>query len=322
MSLQAETDASGSPRSRSSNGNGMFSVLRFTGDSALKERILTASVLVAVLIVVSVVAETVEYGRLAVVFFTASVAVLGAFEAVRLIARNRLTSAYMRVHGVVAFGIVATPALTATVVSARTIVGEPLETMMVLGATAASASVLLVFLAWCGRHDLGTAEYYAARYAPAFVLVSVCAPQLVVLSAHPRAVYLLWWLAGCTAFNDMAAYFAGKALGRAKVAPALSPNKTVEGSLAGLCAGTAVGWLLWGIVVEGSAPTVGVVVLSLGVVVAAQAADLAKSYLKRLQGVKDTGALFPGHGGVLDRFDAMIGAAPLLLAALMVFGLL
>jgi phosphatidate cytidylyltransferase len=53
---------------------------------------------------------------------------------------------------------------------------------------------------------------------------------------------------------------------------------------------------------------------------AAQAADLSKSYLKRLRGVKDTGAFFPGHGGVLDRFDGMIGAAPVVLLALIWWG--
>jgi phosphatidate cytidylyltransferase len=57
------------------------------------------------------------------------------------------------------------------------------------------------------------------------------------------------------------------------------------------------------------------------VTIAAQAADLSKSFLKRLRGVKDTGALFPGHGGVLDRFDAMIGAAPVVLIFLTLLGL-
>ena len=55
---------------------------------------------------------------------------------------------------------------------------------------------------------------------------------------------------------------------------------------------------------------------------AAQAADLSKSYLKRLRGVKDTGAIFPGHGGVLDRFDAMIGASPVVVIFLVLVGLL
>jgi phosphatidate cytidylyltransferase len=57
-------------------------------------------------------------------------------------------------------------------------------------------------------------------------------------------------------------------------------------------------------------------------VIAAQGADLSKSYLKRLRGVKDTGAIFPGHGGILDRFDGMIGAAPVVVCALAMMGII
>jgi phosphatidate cytidylyltransferase len=76
----------------------------------------------------------------------------------------------------------------------------------------------------------------------------------------------------------------------------------------------------WGQLISIPISSSGVVLVSLLVTVAGQAADLSKSYLKRLCGVKDTGAFFPGHGGVLDRFDGIIGGAPVLLVALLIAG--
>jgi phosphatidate cytidylyltransferase len=119
---------------------------------------------------------------------------------------------------------------------------------------------------------------------------------------------LITWL------NDSFAYFTGRAIGRRKLLPSVSPGKTVEGALAGLVAGTAVAIVL-GTSVLG--PQVGVVASPLlwacgGILIAAfgQLGDLAESLLKREAGVKDSGALLPGHGGVLDRFDALFFAIP------------
>jgi phosphatidate cytidylyltransferase len=144
---------------------------------------------------------------------------------------------------------------------------------------------------------------------------------LVVISGLPRGIALVWWIVGCSALNDTAAYFVGRAFGSHKMASALSPNKSIEGSLAGLMVGTVAGVVLWRLIVEAGVPLARVALLSCAVTVAAQAGDLAKSYLKRLRGVKDLGALFPGHGGVLDRFDALIAASPVVLAALVACGL-
>jgi phosphatidate cytidylyltransferase len=105
------------------------------------------------------------------------------------------------------------------------------------------------------------------------------------------------------------------------MAPALSPNKSLEGCVAGLVVGTVAGVLLWNVCIGQEQSVAQRAVISFIVVVVAQAVDLAKSYLKRIRGVKDMGALFPGHGGVLDRFDAMIGAAPVVLTAMSLLGI-
>ena len=107
---------------------------------------------------------------------------------------------------------------------------------------------------------------------------------------------------------DTGAYFAGRALGRYKLAPRLSPGKTWEGVAGGICAGLAVGLgLAWALDL-GSLAEWGVVAVSLSIV--AVFGDLFESAVKRAFGTKDSGALLPGHGGVLDRVDSTIAVVP------------
>lgn len=115
--------------------------------------------------------------------------------------------------------------------------------------------------------------------------------------------------------GDSAAFFVGNAVGRTKLAPHASPGKTVEGGVAGLAGAVLAGGLVawWGPAGFGPAalgvPAAMVVGGLLGA--GAQVGDLAESVLKREAGVKDSGALLPGHGGALDRLDALLFAFPL-----------
>ena len=113
--------------------------------------------------------------------------------------------------------------------------------------------------------------------------------------------------------SDVFAYFVGQAVGRHKLAPQVSPGKTVEGALGGLAgaalASAAVASLLFKERSVGVLVTMGVLGALAGIV-----GDLLESLFKRYVGVKDSGTLFPGHGGALDRMDAFILAAPLLYA--------
>jgi phosphatidate cytidylyltransferase len=111
--------------------------------------------------------------------------------------------------------------------------------------------------------------------------------------------------------SDSAQYYTGRAFGRRKLAPAVSPAKTVEGAIGGLVAATIAG------AVSGSnvlhlAPFDAVTGAVVGVLVAlfGMLGDLFESLLKRSAGVKDSSALIPGHGGVLDRIDSYLFAAP------------
>ncbi len=119
--------------------------------------------------------------------------------------------------------------------------------------------------------------------------------------------WVLILLAGTWA-GDTAAYFVGKKLGRNKLAPRLSPGKTVEGALGGL-AGSALGASLVNFFYPAASFSM-IAILGLLVGVFGMLGDLFESSLKRTAGIKDTGVIIPGHGGVLDRFDSMIFTAP------------
>jgi phosphatidate cytidylyltransferase len=110
-----------------------------------------------------------------------------------------------------------------------------------------------------------------------------------------------------TFVGDTGAYLGGRAFGRRKLAPTISPNKTIEGLAIGIVIGTAAGW--WaGLSQEWLGGSKGAI-LGLSVALAAPMGDLFESYLKRDAGTKDTGTLFGAHGGALDRLDAIMFTA-------------
>lgn len=130
-----------------------------------------------------------------------------------------------------------------------------------------------------------------------------------------------WWLLLLIAIvwlGDTAAFYVGSRIGRNKLAPTVSPNKTWEGAVAGFATGLAatVAWSLLRLgEVDGRLLLIGA-----ATAVAAQLGDLVESMLKRGAGVKDSGDLLPGHGGMLDRMDAMLFAAPVFLLGLWITG--
>lgn len=122
------------------------------------------------------------------------------------------------------------------------------------------------------------------------------------------AVLLVIWA------GDSGAYFVGKSIGKHKMAPAISPNKTWEGAIGGLAASWLIGFVMtWTMSVL---PVSTCWVFGLVVGAAGQVGDLVESAIKREIGIKDFGDLLPGHGGVLDRFDSLLFAAPVALCIL------
>lgn len=120
------------------------------------------------------------------------------------------------------------------------------------------------------------------------------------------------WLLGVVILSDIGGYFAGRMIGGPKFWPKISPKKTWSGTVAGwVCAA------IWG----GAFGGISLAVMSVAVSFAGQLGDILESWLKRRAGIKDSSNLIPGHGGVLDRFDALVGAITLIFLLVVVFGL-
>jgi phosphatidate cytidylyltransferase len=128
-----------------------------------------------------------------------------------------------------------------------------------------------------------------------------------IRDAHGPAA--MTWVIAAIAISDSAQYFVGRALGRTKLAPRVSPSKTIEGALGGLFVVAAFGASTSGYVFTGFSPLSGAG-LALALALAGIVGDLFESLLKRSAGVKDSSSLIPGHGGVLDRIDSHLFAAP------------
>lgn len=130
---------------------------------------------------------------------------------------------------------------------------------------------------------------------------------MTTLGPFPCGAAYVWLVFVGTWSSDTFAYFVGSIIGKHKICPAISPGKTLEGMLGGLGGSvifvTLLGWLF-------KVSLFHTVIIGLLIGIAATLGDLAESLLKRFCGVKDSGELLPGHGGVLDRFDSVLFVAP------------
>ena len=174
-----------------------------------------------------------------------------------------------------------------------------------------------VFAAWQASTDTKAAPYIAP-FASLWLLIPLISLVMLHGTAHTSqtwnfttpillAVLPLWG-------GDTAAIFAGKAFGTHPLAPKISPKKTVEGAFANLIACIAVAAIVANAI--GQTWTTGIIC---GVITGTlgQAGDLFESALKRTAGVKDSGTLLPGHGGILDRIDSILFTAPLVWLVIM-----
>lgn len=153
---------------------------------------------------------------------------------------------------------------------------------------------------------------YLLRILAVITLIPFVA-VVFVLQAQPVLLLLLLiivWLA------DSSAYFGGRLFGKHKLAATISPNKTIEGAVSAfIVAACFLPLVMWLFHASGNNLTPWIVLL-FSTTIAAIIGDLFESFLKRQAGVKDSGNIFPGHGGILDRLDALIAAAPVFLCGL------
>ena len=182
------------------------------------------------------------------------------------------------------------------------------------------------------RARLGEALPAAAASTVAFSYIALPLGFLVQLRQQWAGAFYVFYLLLIVWAGDISAYFVGRSLGRHRMSPRVSPKKTWEGATASILTSVAVGVLLFqharqisqfflglnliqprdGMFALAIPPLLPVAVLSAVVNVAAQMGDLVESVVKRGADVKDSGALLPGHGGMLDRIDALLLAAPVL----------
>jgi phosphatidate cytidylyltransferase len=210
------------------------------------------------------------------------------------------------------------------------------EFLLTLGFAGAIAPFIFLTRAMrdCGGQDDDLRGGYPAAAASVFGFTYIALPMGMLVQLRSQwagAFYLLYLLLVVWA-GDIFAYFVGKSIGRHLMAPRISPKKTWEGAAASVIASVAVGWALfhYALPISSSLLRVGLIqrrdglfgleqpamgpliLLTIVLNIAAQLGDLVESLIKRGAGVKDSGALLPGHGGMLDRIDALLFAAPVL----------
>jgi phosphatidate cytidylyltransferase len=200
-------------------------------------------------------------------------------------------------------------------------------------AVCGAAFAPFVFLALAMRRDELSSAFPAALVATfAFVYIALPMAFLVQMREQWEGSFFLLYLLLLVWAGDIFAYFIGKSLGTHRMSPRVSPKKTWEGAIASIIASVGVGMLMAHYAVPISRallharliqqrdgvftepPLLPIVLLSIVLNIAAQFGDLVESVIKRGAGAKDSGAILPGHGGMFDRVDALLFAAPVLWA--------
>lgn len=199
------------------------------------------------------------------------------------------------------------------------------------GLCAATLAAFIFLSIAMSRNEIPTGFPAAMVSAFAFVYIALPLASLVQLREQWRGAFLLLYLLFLVWAGDIFAYFIGKPLGRHRMSPRVSPHKTWEGAAASVIASVGVGILMFhyappishallqahlidlqdGIFTEPRS-LLPIIVLSIVLNIASQLGDLVESLIKRGASVKDSGAILPGHGGMLDRIDALLFAAPVL----------
>ena len=143
---------------------------------------------------------------------------------------------------------------------------------------------------------------------------------LVYLRQLEGGIALIFILIGLVASADIGAYFTGRAWGKAKLAPAVSPGKSWAGFWGGLVTSSVFVVLVWSIWGQGVLSLPAVLAIAVCSSLASVLGDLLESMVKRHQGIKDSGTILPGHGGMMDRLDSITAAAPVYALGLILVG--
>lgn len=177
--------------------------------------------------------------------------------------------------------------------------------------------IILMLIALMFVYVFGFSKYNAAQVMNAyfsFIYAPVMLSFVFLTRQLKHGVYLVWMIFISSWVSDTFAYLVGVMIGKHKLAPILSPKKSIEGAVGGIAGAAAVG-ALFGFYIDSTVGTLDLsvtlaIVGAIGSVIS-QVGDLAASAIKRNHDIKDYGKLIPGHGGIMDRFDSVIFTAPI-----------
>ena len=180
-------------------------------------------------------------------------------------------------------------------------------------------AVVLILIGFMFIYVFSFPKYQSDQIMSAFFCVAYAPVMLsfiYLVRELPYGVYTVWMIFISSWICDTCAYLTGICIGKHKLAPILSPKKSIEGAVGGIMGSAIVGalygyFVVESVVVEQSITWIFVVISAAGAVIS-QVGDLAASAIKRNQEIKDYGKLIPGHGGVMDRFDSVIFTAPMI----------
>lgn len=179
-----------------------------------------------------------------------------------------------------------------------------------------------VVASWLVASYPARAKLWARRWEQTIMGLLVIIPTwaaLTYLRSEPGGEWLIMILAGCVICADTGAFFVGRRWGKRKLAPAVSPGKSVEGFVGGLVCSVVFAVVL--VLAMGSkAQDWWLLALVIPASLASVMGDLLESMLKRQRGIKDSGNILPGHGGIMDRLDSITAAAPVFALAYMLSG--
>lgn len=268
----------------------------------LKQRVITASIIAAVFLLVLLLAPLEVF-----TFFIVVVVAFAAWEWANLAGLLKPAQRAVYVAAVLACGAALFLAVFKTA-------ALPLDAVLMV-----SGAWWAVALLWVQSYP-SSAVLWGSTPARAVIGVFVLLPTLLALYAlheMERGQWMVIAVVLLVAAADIGAYFAGRAFGKRKLAPRVSPGKTWAGAVGGL-ATVALMAVLYG-ALSGSSVLVALAV-SLPAAAASILGDLLESMFKRHRGIKDSGQLLPGHGGVLDRIDGLLAAAPVFALAVVATG--
>jgi phosphatidate cytidylyltransferase len=205
-----------------------------------------------------------------------------------------------------------------------TMAGMAAGGLLVLLPTLLNQSFLIVLLlALLGLATLDTRaveETYGSSSSTLFGVAYACGPFAIAAHLHALSPHWIFLPLLISWVGDSAAYYVGRAIGKHKLAPRLSPGKTWEGTIGSAVLGTAAGVVYLQAVMPDILAFWAMIALPLATNAAAQVGDLAESALKRGPGTKDSGQILPGHGGALDRMDGCLFAFPTVYLFLLILG--